>query len=251
MRDVGGLPTDGGGTTRWGVLLRSDNLQSLSPADVRLLVDRLGLRTVLDLRTEGELHLEGPGPLRQEPLVAHHHLTLIPHGFDDRAGADAADVARAIPDEEPRGPEDMSGFYIGYLRDAPHSVAEALRLLADPDSGLCVAHCAAGKDRTGVIVAIALRLVGVSREAVVEDYLLTGDRIEAIRARLSASPTYAHDIAPRTVDSMRPHARNMERFLDHVDDDFGGPAGLADRIGLDETTLGQLRDRLVAGSGPA
>ncbi len=198
---------------------------------------------MLDLRTDGELLLEGPGPLRDEPLVAHHHLTFIPQGFDDRR---FADVEKAIPDEVPAGPEDMSAFYIGYLRDAPNSVATALRLIADPAAGLCIVHCAAGKDRTGVLVALALLLAGVTREAVVADYLLTGERIAAIRERLVASPTYAPDVAPRSLDSMRPHERNITAFLDHVDADFDGVEALAARIGVEDATVQSLRARLRA-----
>ncbi len=224
---------------------------------MHLLVDDLGVRTVLDLRTDGEVHLEGPGPLWADGRVTHHHLTLIPHGLharrdlerkqtaDAEAAADAVDVARAIPDETPSGHEDMSGNYIGYLQDAPTSVARALTLIADSASGGCIAHCAAGKDRTGVVVALALLIVGVRRDAVIDDYLLTGERIEAIRDRLSASPTYSSDMAQRTVDSMRPHARNMQGFLDHLDEEFQGLAGLTSWLGLTDGTVAALRARLL------
>ena len=239
VRDVGGLPTVDGRTTRSGVLLRSDNLQDLSEADVRLLVEQLGLRTVLDLRTDGEVELEGPGPLRARPEIAHHHLTLIPHGFDGRA-----EVTRAIPDEDAPA-HSMAHFYVDYVRDAPANVATALRLLADPASRLSVVHCAAGKDRTGVIVALALSLAGVTRDAVVADYALSGERIGAVRDRLVASPTYAADVGSRSLDSMRPHADNMKRFLDAVDRDYGGPHGLAMAVHVDEETVDRLRARLL------
>jgi len=239
VRDVGGLPTVDGRTTRAGVLLRSDNLQGLSDEDVRQLVDDLGVRTVLDLRTDGEVELEGPGPLRARPEVAHHHLTLVPRGLQPRA-----DVDRAIPDEDaPEG--SMTHEYLEYVREAPANVATALRLVADPTSRACLVHCAAGKDRTGVVVALALSLVGVSRDAVVADYARTGERIEQIRDRLLASPTYAEDLAGRTLDSMRPHRHNIERFLDAVDRDYGGPHGLAMSVGVDEETVDRLRARLL------
>ena len=249
-RDVGGLPTVDGRVTRSGVLLRTDNLQDLTPADVALLVDDLHVRTVLDLRTDGEVHLEGPGPLRERPEVVHHHLTLIPQGFDGRGAAgqepsDEADVDRAIPDEEQSGPEDMSHYYAGYVSDAPANVATALRLLADPAGGTAVVHCAAGKDRTGVVVALALSLAGVTREAVVADYVRTEERIGAVRDRLLSSPTYAHDVGARSLDAMRPHAASMERFLDEVDRRYGGPHGLAMSVGVDEETVDRLRARLV------
>ena len=236
-RDVGGLPTVDGHRTRSGVLLRSDNLQGLTPGDVRVLLDR-GLRTVVDLRTATEVELEGPGPLR-ELDVAHHHLDLIPHGFEGRAA-----LSRAVPDED--APDHaMDHWYADYLTDAPASVATALRLVADPRSGAVLVHCAAGKDRTGVLVALALSLVGVTRDAVVADYALSGERIAAVRDRLVASPTYAPDVGKRTLDSMRPHAGNMERFLDRVDRDYGGVHGLASTIGVDEETVARLGRRLL------
>lgn len=238
-RDVGGLPTVDGRRTRAGVLLRSDNLQGLSAADVRRLVDELGVRTVLDLRTSAEVDAEGKGPLWSRPEVTHHHLDLVPHGFEGRAA-----LARAIPDEN--APEHaMDHWYADYLIDAPDSIASALRLLADPRSGTVLAHCAAGKDRTGVVVAVALSLVGVRRDAVVADYALSGDRIEGVRDRLVASPTYASDVGGRTLDSMRPHAHNVELFLDRVDRDYGGMHGLAMAVGVDEETVARLSRRLL------
>ena len=239
VRDLGGLPTDDGGTTAPGVLLRSDNLQGLSDKDVRRLVDDHGTRTVLDLRTPTEVTLEGPGPLVAEGL-RHVNLDLIPTW-------DAADGSsdRIVPHEQ-REEGDLSHFYLTYLDQMPQSVVAALRVLADPASGSVVVHCAAGKDRTGVIVALALSLVGVKRPAVVADYALSGERISAIRDRLVATPLYSEDISRRTVDSMRPHAGNMERFLDRVDREYGGIHGLAMAVGVDEETVGRLGRRLLA-----
>ncbi len=77
-RDLGGLPTTDGGTTLPGRILRSDNLQTLSGADVRRLLDEVGLRQVVDLRTTAEILLEGRGPLRAVPEVEHRHFTLLP-----------------------------------------------------------------------------------------------------------------------------------------------------------------------------
>ena len=77
VRDVGGLPTVDGRSTRHGVLLRADNLQGLTPSDGGRLTGELGVRTVLDLRTDREVQEEGPGPLRATEVV-HHHVSLIP-----------------------------------------------------------------------------------------------------------------------------------------------------------------------------
>jgi protein-tyrosine phosphatase len=236
-RDLGGLPTVDGHVTRAGVLFRADNLQDLTQADIDVLRAR-GLRTVLDLRTAAEVEILGPGPLHDTP-VKHVHLDLIPHGFEGRSV-----LERTIPDED--APEHaVDHLYFDYVRDAPSEVATALRTIADPGSGAVLVHCAAGKDRTGVLVALALSLVGVRRDAVVADYARTDERIEAIVARLLSSPLYSEHAGGRSLDSFRPHAWNMERFLDRIDRDYGGVHGLAMSIGIDEETVARMSRRLL------
>lgn len=239
VRDLGGLPTVDGRATRHGVLLRADNLQDLTPSDVARLSD-LGVATVLDLRTSAEVEITGPGPLRSTG-VTHRHLDLIPHGLDGRDDL----VDKTIPDET-AGEHAMDHFYIDYVHHAPAAVADALRTIADPHSGAVLVHCAAGKDRTGVVVAVALSLVGVRRDAVVADYARSGERIAAIRDRLMATELYAADLQHRTLDSMRPHAENIDRFLQRVDSEYGGVHGLAMTIGVDEETVARLSRRLLA-----
>ena len=272
VRDVGGLPTVDGRATRPGVLLRADNLQDLTDTDVKLLVDELGVRTVLDLRSTGEAHLTGPGPLRATG-VTHHSLSLIPEwdGEPDRAEVERAvdqvvehpegsptdqQVAKALPtlpDYEERAkrrsdPRDLTDSYIGYVEQAGPAVAQALRLLADPDSGPTLVHCAAGKDRTGVIIALALSLAGVPRDEIVADYVRSAERAERILARLQATSTYGPSLAGVTPDDIRPRASSIERFLDHVDREYGGAHGLAMSLGVDEETVARLCARLVGTS---
>src|ERR1700746_3427545 len=78
VRDLGGLPTDDGGQTAAGRLLRADNLQELSPSDVSRLVHDIGLTTVVDLRSSAELASEGPAPLDAVPAVRHVHHPVVP-----------------------------------------------------------------------------------------------------------------------------------------------------------------------------
>jgi protein tyrosine/serine phosphatase len=231
VRDLGGLPTEDGRTTKAGVVLRSDNLQDLSDKDVRRLLE-LGLRTVVDLRTPSEVEQEGPGPLVGEGL-RHVNLDLIP-GW----GAE-----RAVPHEK-RHANDLSHFYMGYLDDAPDAIVTALRVLADPDSGTAVVHCAAGKDRTGVVCAFALLVAGVPREEVVADYALTGERIEAIFDRLAGAAAYEEDMKTRALDDMRPHALSMRHFFDRLDE-VGGPIAWLTRSGFGPDEQAALRARLV------
>ena len=250
-RDLGDLPTDDGGRVARHRLLRSDHLQGLTPQDVRLLVDEIGLRTVIDLRTTVEVDKEGPGPLTREPAVSIEHLSLFPEsGAMTDVDADALlpwqDDARAsaLPDPGSRA----VGFYLAYLEERPDSVVAALRAItASP--GASLVHCAAGKDRTGVVVAFALAVAGVPRDRIVADYAATADRMTELLARLRASETYREDLDSRPDDSHRPRARTMERFLDYLDEQFGGPLGWLGSAGFGGEDARLLRARLVTEPG--
>ena len=265
-RDVGGLPTVDGRTTRPGVLLRADNLQDLSARDVERLVGELGLRTVVDLRSTGEVHLAGPTPLAGR--VAHHQLSLIPEwdGEPDEAEVQRAletleedHVEKALPTlqdfaprerDRPGDPTDLVSHYVGYVEQAGGNVARALKVLADPEAGPTLVHCAAGKDRTGVVVALALSLAGVTRDAVVADYLRSAERADRILARLQATDAYGPSLKDVPVADITPRAASMEGFLDHVDRAYGGPHGLALALGVTEEEVARLGVRLL-GTSPS
>jgi protein-tyrosine phosphatase len=120
----------------------------------------------------------------------------------------------------------------------------ALRLIADTD-GATIVHCAAGKDRTGVVTALALAEVGVTREAIVDDYALTAERIDAILARLRASRTYADDLSNQPVDKHRPRAATMQRLLDTLDESYGGAPGWLRAHGWTDDDAAALRKHLL------
>ena len=257
-RDLGGLPTTDGGITAPGRVLRSDNLQTLSDADVRRLVEDLGLREIIDLRTTAEVLLEGRGPLRGVPGVVHRHFSLIPERGrhtdvfaveEDEAVEDLpADwvesllprQAAALDAEEPPAVR----AYLGYLADRSGAVVDALRALATADSGASVVHCAAGKDRTGVIVALALAVAGVGHDDIVADYAMTADVIDALVAKLSASPTYASDMESRDVASHTPRAETMDRVLTLLDERHGGATGWLEAHGFGASEQAALKSRL-------
>jgi protein tyrosine/serine phosphatase len=249
VRDLGGLPTVDGGTTRFGRILRGDNLQDLSGADMARLVGERKLRHVVDLRSDTEVRLEGPGPLTGVPEVTFHHHTLFAEGGRHTdVDADTKIDDRALPwAKAPKTDAELrvTGYYYGYLRDRPDAVIAALRALA-LDDGLALVHCAAGKDRTGVVSALALEVAGATREAIIADYAATGDRIEAVLGRLRASETYRSDLDGKPADSHLPRPEYMAQFLRTLDDRFGGPSGwLAARgwTGSDTAALrGRLRD---------
>ena len=244
VRDLGGLPAGDGNRIRAGQLVRSDNLQDLSPADVTRLVDEIGVTTVVDLRSTGEVRSEGPGPLQALSSVEHLHLSLLPE-FGEMT--DVAKDALALNRERAlkRDPKNVAdAFYFGYLEDRPESVVGALRAIATAP-GAALVHCAAGKDRTGVVVAMTLAVVGVPRDEIVADYEATGERIELILDRLRSSPTYARDIDNVPAHEHDPRPDIMRRFLDRLDSDYGGPLGWLGEHGFDRVDAERLRKKLV------
>jgi hypothetical protein len=242
--------------------------------DVRILVDEHHVRAVADLRSDIEVGAEGPGPLTGEPRVYIVNLSLYPaagHTTDAAATEDAATDDGAPEDGAPEdggpedgGPEDggpvllpwqastrsygqrrgAAAVYLGYLDARADSVLGALRLIAATD-GATIVHCAAGKDRTGVVVAMTLAEIGVDRADIEADYAHSGERIEAIFARLAASPTYAEDVAGWDLDRHRPRAETMAEVLDAMKDRFGGPSAWLREHGWTDADATALRDALL------
>lgn len=239
MRDVGGLPTRDGGRTVPGRLIRSDNLQDLSDEDVRRLVDELGVTDIVDLRADRELELEGPGPLRRTALTHHHHSLLR----DRPVESDERVAERAVG-----APRDHAGSwtrsYLGYLEQRPDSVCGALAAVAHA-RGAAVVHCAAGKDRTGTVVAMALDVAGVEHAEIVADYALTAERLAAIMGRLRARPAYGEALATQTLADQLPHAETAQAVLTALQDGWGGAAGWLSEQGWSGDDVARLRERLT------
>ena len=201
MRDLGGMVTADGDTVRPRRLLRSDNLQDLTPEAVDTLVTRYGVTDIVDLRTHVELAKEGDGPLRAVAGITHHHHTLyredtdesgipaaeraLPWETDERR--DAHGRAGATPTRTARHDQFWSEHYLSYLASRPDSVVAALDAIASSE-GAAVVHCAAGKDRTGTVVGLALKVVDVPDELVIADFAASAERVAAIMDRLRAKP---------------------------------------------------------------
>jgi len=252
MRDLGGLPTVDGGSIRHGRLIRSDNLQELSPTAVTALLKDLGVTDVVDLRTIAEVEEEGDGPLRASPLVTFHHLTLYPDEArlppaDPQtrprpAGTDAAGECVEAQSEQGHD-QRWSEEYLTYLATRPDSVIAALRAIAN-SRGAAIVHCAAGKDRTGTIVGLALKVAGVTDEAIMADFAASAERVPLILARLSKRPAYQENLRGKTADSQSPRVDTMRRLLETLEARYNGAAGWLEQNGWTQEETERLRRKL-------
>ena len=250
--DARWIPLDGAANARVvvpGVLLRSDNLQALTTRDVRLLVEEQRLEVVLDLRTDLEVKFEGPGPMTREPRVRIEHRSLYPRsgGNTDLDAASDNLWPQADSSDWPDEPRVVQA-YMSYTTARPDSIIASIATIASA-RGAVLAHCAAGKDRTGMVVALALDAAGVDRGMIVGDYVATAQRIEAIMARLVSSPTYRSGLEGHDPQAHAPDSGTMERVLHLVDEAFGGSVAWLSSHGLSAAELARLRDRVSAADG--
>ena len=230
FRDLGGYPTTNGRALRWGVLFRSDGLHHLSPADVRRIRDDLRVGDVIDLRSTSELEEDGRGPLADEP-VRFHHVPLFDGAVRDRA-AETADIAT------------LADRYFLLAEFAREPIARCITLLAEAP-GPVVYHCAAGKDRTGVISAVLLSLLGVRDDVIVADYAASRENLDAIIERLLASKGYKDMLAALPPDTMHAEPETMITLLARVREKYGSMREYVRAAGVDEATVTRLEARVL------
>jgi protein-tyrosine phosphatase len=229
FRDLGGYPTREGGRMRWRVLFRSDALHQLTSADVAQLRGEIGLGHVLDLRSSGEIAIDGRGRLAAED-VRIHHFPLF-----DSVGTASADIGARIT---------LSDRYFLITEHAKRPIASVIQTLAHVEAP-AVYHCAAGKDRTGVVSAVLLGLLGVADEIIVADYAATKQNLDAIVARLMASEGYQGMLENLPPDTLHAEPETMISLLERVREKYGSMRGYAREIGVPDATVARLERRLL------
>jgi hypothetical protein len=145
--------------------------------------------------------------------------------------------------------DDLTERYLWYLDVGAAALAEALTVLGDPDSFPLVFHCAAGKDRTGVLAALVLDLCGVEPEVIVADYLITAERMELILGRYRSDPAFEARMAGVPPGRFGVEADTMERFLEILGRRFGGAEAWATSVGVSPVSIEGLRATLLGPAG--
>lgn len=227
IRDLGGYPTPEGKSTRWGAVLRADNLDKLPPTSQQVLLD-YGLTTVIDLRTEWEVE-NWPDVFATSEKVAYLQLPLFNAGL-----LPELDLLPTLHDS-----------YCHILENCTEQIRSIIEAIAGTKTGCSIIHCATGKDRTGIIAALLLGLAGVSSSTIIEDYALTGYYLADLIGewRQSAIVAGRDMVAFELEVSAAPET--MTFTLASLQERFGGVAGYLQAIGLSDATLEQLRARLV------
>jgi protein tyrosine/serine phosphatase len=218
FRDIGGCKA-AGGFVRTGVLYRSASLANLTDAGTEHLT-KLGIRTVIDMRRAEEVATYG----RIVDATGRRYVNVPPtHGrWDEPPYDEAAGPARYLADR-----------YVELARDGANEYAVIMRMIADDGNAPLVVHCFAGKDRTGVLIALTLALLGVADADIATDYARSDEW-----SRTAAPPGIPGHwlVAP-------PEAILL--FLDDVRETYGDLHGYATSAGLAEADVAALREALV------
>jgi protein-tyrosine phosphatase len=234
FRDLGGYATADGRHTVWRTLFRADGLYRLTPADV-VALEPLGLRTVIDLRSAPELSERGRFPVDVHPVVFHHFPII--------------DATWALADRpvHDRDEDFLIWAYQEMLTVGAPRFAAAFAALAEPDALPAVFHCAAGKDRTGLLAALLLGSLGVSHDDIVADYALTVEGMARFRAWAAREwPEWFERMAtmPAAFTAALPEA--MRHIVEELSAGHGSIRNYVKSIGVSDATLARLESVLLA-----
>jgi hypothetical protein len=231
FRDLGGLPTEDGRTTRRGVVYRSATLHDCGADEAAVLRDRLAIGCVVDLRTPDEIADQGAASATAWGVRC-VNLPVLP------------------PPLPPAGPADLLTRYLAYLEHSTPNVVAALALLGREAPRPVAIHCTSGKDRTGVVTGLLLRLVGVTRDAVAEDYAATAPNIGAVMERLGRRgprPLRTAAIPPGILEA---ETETMRAFLEKFEARHGTVRAWAVENGLEPDAVAVLEGALLDGEPP-
>ena len=228
FRDIGGYRNQDGKRVKKGLYFRAGRQDRMSDTDLSQLSD-LKISTQIDLRRPDEVLEQGKGPL-QAMGAKYINIAVIPQGGSDQ-------LSRLVGDTGISGKR-----YLGYLEFGPTSWLRLFGILSELDNLPVVLHCTAGKDRTGVSTAFLLSILGVSRDVIEADYLLTNLDTERQADFIESTVGY-----PEGYDRERMIAiagvpeTAMKDFLDGVESKWGTVIEYLKKIGITQEQMDTIR----------
>jgi protein-tyrosine phosphatase len=233
VRDLGGHRTEDGGEPRYGAVVRADSIRQLTDVGWAAAVD-YGVRTIVDLRMDAELEADPPAELPVDVV----HVPIF-QDDDDEAFAEVEAAATSAPDYAAATRE----VYLVFLERFRDNVAGAIAAVARAPEGTVVVHCMGGKDRTGLVTALLLRVAGVDNDQIATDYALSEERLEPRHAAwLEEAGTEAERERIRRIAATP--AESMVGVLVELERRYGSVEAYLRAGGLTDEDLRLARDRL-------
>jgi protein-tyrosine phosphatase len=229
VRDLGGLRTKDGRITRPGVIYRGDSLDNITPGDENILFDKLGIGAIVDLRTQAETDLNNvrfPVPRYRYSVLVEGRLGHEPFPSDD--------------------PVELAKVYLSNLDVGRAAVKGTFDIIAtDLRAGVATLfHCAAGRDRTGIMSALLLGLVGVTDGQIAMDYVQSNRNARRVTKKLAENPLYAHNDKDRP-EVILLHERTILGFMRLLREQLGGPRQFCLDSGVSDETISVINEKFV------
>tara|TARA_B100001113_G_scaffold173958_1_gene142536 strand:+ start:429 stop:1181 length:753 start_codon:yes stop_codon:yes gene_type:complete len=232
FRDIGGYLNQDGRRVKKGLYFRAGRQDRMTDKDLSQLSD-LNISTQIDLRKQEEVLDQGKGPL--EAMGANYmNIAVIPEGGSDRLNKLVGDTG-------------ISGKrYLGYLEFGPTSWLRLFGILAEEENLPVLLHCTAGKDRTGVSTAFLLSVLGVSRNIIEADYLLTNLDTERQADFIESTIGYPEGYDREKMISIAGVPQNaMKDFLDGVESKWGSAVEYLEKIGITQEQMEKIRNNFL------
>jgi protein-tyrosine phosphatase len=235
FRDIGGYSAREGRTVAWRRVFRSGEFARLTGDDYRILKEEIRLATVIDLRSAGEIERQGKGLLAGAD-IRYHNVSFIADGGDRKA-------------DERRFKElkNMGEFYVDIIRQKDYGkrIIEALEVIAEPANHPLVFHCAVGKDRTGILAAVLLSVLGVEDKDIIEDYSLSGPYMEEMLKNLNNDPGIARAAQALPEYFWKAAPESMTLFLATLRKEYGSVPGYLGYMGCEPSLTERLERALL------
>jgi len=230
FRDLGGYWTRGGQTVSWRRLFRSSELHHMTSHDIIRLKEEIRLRSVIDLRSSRQL--EPFSPLN-EVGVEYYNIPLIDRGNNqENVNQDFSNMGEVYS-------------YLVRHEEFGRRVVEALEIIAEPDNLPLVFHCSAGKDRTGVLTAIVLGILGVTDEDIIEDYTLTAPYMKELINRWNNDPKAAEVFKSVPDYLLEALPESMTFLLSTLKREYGSVSGYVEAHGAEVSLTHRLQTALL------
>ena len=228
FRDLGGYETVDGRAVKWRTVFRADGIHRLTLDDLA----SLDVRTVLDLRTPDELER---GRCEHDS-IGYHHLPILQTPWTELGFEGELEPVTFLADR-----------YVEMLDEGRDSIARALHILGEESSLPLVFHCAAGKDRTGVVAAVLLGVLGVADDDIADDYSLSRLGMTRFKEWIVENFPDAADAMSKQPDAfLAAPAEAMHLFLERMRATFGSFDAYVTGLGVEDATLDAVRSNLLA-----
>ncbi|MDP6452473.1 MAG: tyrosine-protein phosphatase [SAR202 cluster bacterium] len=238
FRDFGGYTSTSGEEVRSGVLFRSGSLDKIADVEARSLQDSLSIQSIIDLRHPDEFK-DNPTRGSLVDLVPNRHpLSVIDASQPMADHTESLNITYGIGQSGPR--------YFSMLENGEPVWREVARVLLEPESYPILAHCTAGKDRTGITAALVLDLVGVAQNTIAEDYAMSSASVDQLYdyvVEAGRPPEGAPEDAKARMITKRQY---MDDFLTLLYQSYGNAEGYVKNLGFNDSDVARIREFLLA-----